>query len=1338
MRSSEQGAAESLLFSLAVLTVAPVQAQITPAIVSESDLQDEWVMSADMVIGSPAFPVTSEADPRIFFITDHDTVFAGIEPLILLLKRETPGNRLTVKVKLEQDREWLADRSREVTFPAGDSLVFLQIPASDFNERVTRSGDLTVTLDDVSGYETASAKATVLVVSTEGPAVTYSLAQPPYAFAENSGRARVQMIARMAIGVPRGVTVGAFLGTRGSEFFGSQMTATAREDFEPVGGSALIVSSKFALEDGQWVGRTDLFVPLLDDDVHEGTETFELNLRPLIDQSDKVQLLNPDGSECGRRCRHIIHITDEEDRPGTVDIEVARSSVAENAGPVSYTVAAMTGGDMEPGTGFSLEVPVRTVGGSAQDEFDFIGVSTQVSFARNDFSRIEIVAGSGDYRWVASKQGKVALVDDEVVEQEEGFTIALGEPTASSSFILGTPGAEVTITNEDRWGFLVEVSPESISEGDEAGVALTLRVVDKTGRVTRDGHCVAPFPVTAAIALRGSASEGRDYTYTVTDGDLSRVRLAGCQPSRRVTLHFVAVRDAESEDDEFVDFTPTLVDTRSADPDPGLHQSASLRIENVSVPVMVSFDRSSYTFGEDAEEAAAEIVARTEPGATGGTAVAFTVSSRSGTAASGDDFRPVSESVTLREQDYAPENGAWVARHHVPLTLFDDDIREGTESLDLILELAPGGSADLQLSNIDGTECRNPCAHPVHITDDEDIPHIAVSVEETNIGEESGASTTVTVSITNGTTFATDQFFTFNFGGTATEGVDYVVTPSDADTATPGHQVILPVGSTSVVVTITAIDDEVEDPDEEFSISVNVGDQTIDGGSVRIRNRPLGPDVEITFEGVEPSHDNHVAGTATGPFETRFTFSEPVDGFSQEDIVWQTHEGTTVDGTSIGVLMWDFTEIRAGLEYTAGMMPTQDGQLYIIVRKGAATSVARGYGNRLGVGSLQIALPDDRLMVAPPTLAVDEGDQRGAEFLIVLTSAPTGTVTVSVNGMEGTEVNADPPTQTVRSPFWNSGRAVKVTAGKDVNTVNETVTLTVSASGGGYDGRTGEVVVTVRDSQASSAGDVSGDADDETAALMLVESVTPEAAAAALLGEKGLSETQLFALDRLGNGNGRYDLGDLLSWIARCRRHEASCGGASPDKANSLPDGAAALAARGHSGHTGHRKSQTSGSRMSGVARRQHIGSGRTSRRRKGRSIRRRWSPARYRLALLLVTAVTLACTDDVVRPPAAADPGYVAVWITAPSEIRDGGAMLLVQGPGIDSLQAPGFEVFQSGTHSSRQVVVSGVLSTGPVMEFRVPDRALVGQYRVQLLQVAGEDYSLRDPSGYSTAIVR
>ena len=42
----------------------------------------------------------------------------------------------------------------------------------------------------------------------------------------------------------------------------------------------------------------------------------------------------------------------------------------------------------------------------------------------------------------------------------------------------------------------------------------------------------------------------------------------------------------------------------------------------------------------------------------------------------------------------------------------------------------------------------------------------------------------------------------------------------------------------------------------------------------------------------------------------------------------------------------------------------------------------------------------------------------------------------------------------------------------------------------------------------------------------------------------------------------------------------------------------------------------------------------------------------------------------------------------------------------------------------------------SGPVLEFWVPHRPFLAQYRVELLQVAGEDYALRDLAGYSALI--
>lgn len=49
------------------------------------------------------------------------------------------------------------------------------------------------------------------------------------------------------------------------------------------------------------------------------------------------------------------------------------------------------------------------------------------------------------------------------------------------------------------------------------------------------------------------------------------------------------------------------------------------------------------------------------------------------------------------------------------------------------------------------------------------------------------------------------------------------------------------------------------------------------------------------------------------------------------------------------------------------------------------------------------------------------------------------------------------------------------------------------------------------------------------AALAIVGELSPEDAAGALFGERSLADDRLEALDRLGNANGRYDLGDLLA-----------------------------------------------------------------------------------------------------------------------------------------------------------------------------------------------------------------
>ena len=89
-----------------------------------------------------------------------------------------------------------------------------------------------------------------------------------------------------------------------------------------------------------------------------------------------------------------------------------------------------------------------------------------------------------------------------------------------------------------------------------------------------------------------------------------------------------------------------------------------------------------------------------------------------------------------------------------------------------------------------------------------------------------------------------------------------------------------------------------------------------------------------------------------------------------------------------------------------------------------------------------------------------------------------------------------------------------------------------------------------------------------------------------------------------------------------------------------------------------------------------------------------------------------------------------------SPFTARSGGGVsrvdLLLRSLALDLLE------LNASSPTRRRIIVAGDLSAGPVLEFRVPDRGRHGQYRVRLLQVAGEGYALRDRAAYSAVVSR
>ena len=1254
-----------------VLNAVPIQAQTAPAAAGSGN--DRTLAGGGIDIGTDAVGVTPEPLPKITITATRDTIFGSLEDMRFVLKRDSTGKELTVKLWLHQDEDWLtrSTQTRYVYFYPNDTTAVLKVHKSQFDPGVTRSGCIIAKVVEASGYDINKVRAPVWVISSPDPLVTLFVGRS-FTVGEDAGQLPgARVFAMMAPGMPRGVSLTARLDTRGK---GSQpeLTATSGADYEPPRKALVIRESSFAPSRGNWVGSAEFVLPILDDDLREGDEVFEVILVADSELSGLVRYKESIfGKKCGSGCVHRVRITDDDPIP-EMDLSVSAEEIMEEGETSSIARVSITNG-----TRFEDEQLLTFgLGGTATMGADYAVSPSDADMGMPGYQVI-LPARS------ASVGLTLKAMSDEVQDPNEKIEVS----AALDGDAIGDMQAVRIMNQEMQLPKISVAANRDTIIGSMENLVLTL---------TREE------PLSERLAVTVQLAQDQDWLPWTS----CPVTFEAGAATASVTVSH-SVFSANVVASGHLTMTVNAVDGYDTD-----DATATVYVVSQEGPaVRVFFDQDSYRFGEDREDATAVLIAEAAPGMPRGTTVAFSMFSESGTAKANEDFKAVSQQMTLREADFSFQNGSWQVRRRVQVTLIDDEIREGDETCDLVLESARDAQADLALAAVT----------PVDITDDEDMPEMDLRLSADEIEEEGETSSAATVSITNGKIFATDQLVSFALGGTATKGVDYKVSPADADAAASGHQLVLPAGSRSVKMTFTAQDDDVRDPDEEIGVSAAYDGHAIGNRSIRIRDRQPGPTVEVTFEGVQAAHDAHVAGIATGPFTTRIVFSEPVEGFAQEHIDWQTHAGTTGDSTNIGLLLWDFTEVRAGVEYTVEMMPTQDGDMHIGVDPDEVASVATGAGNEWGISRLRIELPKDRMLVAPTEVAVYEGGADRAFFMIVLTSEPASDVTIKVSGMEGTAVAVNWPTITMKREFWRSSLVVAVTAGHDANATNETVTLKVSPSGGGYDGRDANVVVTVMDDDAASS--TQGMLADE--ALSLVDDVSPDEAAAALFGEGDLSDAQLDALDRLGNGNGDYDLGDLLSWVERCRRGEAGCGTGFAGSVAGMTGVLPAAGAGGQGGGTSQRSRGHGGSAARG--------------RKRVRRIRRRPGRSWYGLALMLLASVTWACADDVVQPVAAEpDPGFLTVRLTAPPMARDLGALLVVEGPGIESVRSPGFEMFQSESTSPLQIVVAGALSTGPVMQFQVPDRGLHMQYRVRLLQVTGEDHSLRDLSEYEVVIRR
>ena len=126
---------------------------------------------------------------------------------------------------------------------------------------------------------------------------------------------------------------------------------------------------------------------------------------------------------------------------------------------------------------------------------------------------------------------------------------------------------------------------------------------------------------------------------------------------------------------------------------------------------------------------------------------------------------------------------------------------------------------------------------------------------------------------------------------------------------------------------------------------------------------------------------------------------------------------------------------------------------------------ASGGGYSAVTGEVTVNVDDDDtagLVLDPTTVPVVEGDT--ATFTVKLATQPTGDVTVAAASRDAGAVSVTAGSSlTFTTSNWNAAQTVTVAGVQDGDAVDESTTVDLDASGGGYGPVAGEVTVNVTD-----------------------------------------------------------------------------------------------------------------------------------------------------------------------------------------------------------------------------------------------------------------------------------
>ena len=826
------------------------------------------------------------------------------------------------------------------------------------------------------------------------------------------------------------------------------------------------------------------------------TKTFTLN--PTDDDRDEDdESLTIDGSVTGLSVTATT-VTIEDDDTAGVTVSPATLTVAEG-GSSSYTVVLTSkpSGNVTvtPSRTGSADVtfspsPLTFTTGNWSTAQTVTVAAAEDTDALNDTATLSHAVSGADYGTVTASSVAVTVTDDETVST--GVVLSVNPSRLSES--AGSTTITITATLNQAPRNVATVLSLSVGEsGDTAlegtdyatvgSLTLTIGASQTTGTtafqlnptdddldeggesLTVDGSVSGLTVTSTSVTIRDNDTAGvtvSPATLTVAEGGSSSYTVVlTSKPSGNVTvtpsrtgsadvtfspspLTFTTgnwstaqtVTVAAAEDTDALNDTATLSHAVSG-ADYGTVTASSVAVtvtddETVSTGVVLSVNPSRLS-----ESAAATTITITatlnQAPRNVATVLSLSVGESGDTALEGTDYG------TIGSQTLTISAGAISATKTFTLNPTDDDRDEDDESL-----------------TIDGSVTGLSVTATTVTIEDDDTAGVTVSPATLTVAEGGSSSYTVVltskpsgnVTVTPSRTGSTDVTFspsplTFTTGNWSTAQTVTVAAAEDTDalndTATLSHAVsgadYGTVTASSVAVTVT--DDETVSTGVVLSVNPS-----------RLSESAAATTITIT------------ATLNQAPRNVATVLSLSV-GESGDTAL----EGT--DYATVGSLT-----LTIGASQTTGttafqLNPTDDD-----LDEGGESLTVDGSVSGLTVTSTSVTIRDNDtagVTVSPATLTVAEGGS--SSYTVVLTSKPSGNVTVTPSRTGSADVTFSPSPLTFTTGNWSTAQTVTVAAAEDTDALNDTATLSHAVSGADYGTVTASsVAVTVTDDETVSTG----------------------------------------------------------------------------------------------------------------------------------------------------------------------------------------------------------------------------------------------------------------------------